>query len=116
MKSEIEQLGKDIAALTMRIHAATYELPVMLREFDGQKGWGSALATRTFSRAAHVDAGSVLDAGRKTRTVPTPIRRAPTTRDRCCRFPGCTARRCWDGTPFDLGNVIDAVRVPVHAS
>ena len=140
--------------------------------------------------------GSVLDVGRKTRTVPTPIRRALTTRDRCCRFPGCTARRCdahhiehwadggstsldnlmllcrrhhtllheggisvernalggltfarpdgrvievvprapadrrrelprvasaqalrcWDGTPFDLGNVIDAVRLLVHAS
>ena len=140
--------------------------------------------------------GSVLDVGRKTRTVPTAIRRALTARDRYCRFPGCTARRCdahhiehwadggptsldnlmllcrrhhtllheggmsverdalrglmfmrpegrvievvprppidrrrelpqtssaqalrcWDGTPFDLGNVIDAVRVPVHAS
>lgn len=25
----------------MRIHAATYELLVMLRQFDGQKGWGN---------------------------------------------------------------------------
>jgi len=140
--------------------------------------------------------GSMLDVGRKTRTVPTPIRRALAARDHCCRFPGCTARRCdahhiehwadggatsldnlmllcrrhhtllheggisveqdalgaltfmrpngrvievaptppigrgrelpkvagaqalrcWDGTPFDLGNVIDAVRVPGHVS
>ena len=38
--------------------------------------------------------GSVLDVGRKSRTVPTAIRRALTARDRCCRFPGCSARRC----------------------
>lgn len=38
--------------------------------------------------------GSVLDVGRKTRTIPTPIRRALTARDARCRFPGCTARRC----------------------
>jgi len=38
--------------------------------------------------------GSVLDVGRRTRTVPTPIRRALIARDRRCRFPGCTARRC----------------------
>ena len=36
----VEQLGEDIAALTMRIHAATYELLVMLRQFDAQQGWG----------------------------------------------------------------------------
>jgi hypothetical protein len=38
--------------------------------------------------------GSVLDVGRRTRTVPTPVRRALTARDSRCRFPGCTARRC----------------------
>jgi hypothetical protein len=32
------------------------------------------------------------------------------------RVASAQALRCWDGTPFDLGNVIDAVRVPVHAS
>ncbi|HEV8395713.1 MAG TPA: DUF222 domain-containing protein [Vicinamibacterales bacterium] len=37
----IEQLGEDIAALAMRIHAATYQLLVMLREFDSQKGWNN---------------------------------------------------------------------------
>jgi hypothetical protein len=58
--------------------------------------------------------GSVLDVGRKTRTVPTPIRRALAARDRCCRFPGCTARRCdahhiehWaDGGPTSLDNLM----------
>jgi hypothetical protein len=37
---------------------------------------------------------TVLDIGRKTRTVPPSIRRALEARDRSCRFPGCTARRC----------------------
>ena len=37
---------------------------------------------------------SVLDVGRKTRTIPTPIRRALQARDQRCRFPGCSARRC----------------------
>ena len=38
-------------------------------------------------------AGEVLDVGRKTRAVPTAIRRALWSRDRGCRFPMCTARR-----------------------
>ena len=38
--------------------------------------------------------GSALDVGRKTRTIPTAIRRALDARDGRCRFPGCTARRC----------------------
>ena len=43
----------------------------------------------------HHDAtGTVLDVGRKTRTIPSAIRRALLARDSSCRFPGCTARRC----------------------
>ena len=38
--------------------------------------------------------GAVLDAGRKTRTIPPSIRRALAARDTGCRFPGCTSRRC----------------------
>ena len=38
--------------------------------------------------------GTVLDVGRRTRTVPPALRRALTARDRRCRFPGCSARRC----------------------
>jgi hypothetical protein len=56
----------------------------------------------------------VLDVGRKTRTVPAAIRRALTARDRRCRFPACTARRCdahhvdhWtDGGPTSLDNLV----------
>jgi hypothetical protein len=36
--------------------------------------------------------GSVLDVGRKSRTVPPAVRRALEARDRGCRFPGCGLR------------------------
>ena len=42
----------------------------------------------------HGSGGEVLDVGRKTRTIPPALRRALAARDRRCRFPGCTARRC----------------------
>jgi hypothetical protein len=37
----VEQLGEAIAELASRIHAATYELLVMLREFDASAGWNN---------------------------------------------------------------------------
>ena len=42
----------------------------------------------------HNPSGTVLDVGRKTRTIPPGIRRALLARDTRCRFPGCSARRC----------------------
>ena len=42
----------------------------------------------------HDEDGTVLDVGRKTRTVPPAIRRALTHRDRTCRFPGCGLKYC----------------------
>lgn len=42
----------------------------------------------------HDHEGAVLDVGRRTRTVSQAIRRALDARDRSCRFPGCTSRRC----------------------
>ncbi len=38
---QLEQLGERIAQLSAQISAATYELLVMLREFDEQGGWNS---------------------------------------------------------------------------
>jgi hypothetical protein len=38
------------------------------------------------------DQGSVLDVGRRARTVPPALRRALDARDRGCRFPGCGLR------------------------
>jgi hypothetical protein len=42
----------------------------------------------------HGSDGSVLDVGRKTRTIPPALRRALTHRDRSCRFPGCDLKFC----------------------
>jgi hypothetical protein len=58
--------------------------------------------------------GHVLDVGRKTRTIPTAIRRALSARDTRCQFPGCSAQRCdahhidhWmDGGPTSLDNLV----------
>jgi hypothetical protein len=41
---------------------------------------------------AHAPSGSILDVGRRTRTIPPAIRRALEARDRGCRFPGCGSR------------------------
>jgi len=62
--------------------------------------------------------GSVLDVGRKTRSIPPAIRRALTARDPRCQFPGCTARRCdahhlthWaHGGPTRLDNLVHLCR------
>ncbi len=45
-------------------------------------------------RVAHAPDGSVLDVGRRTRTIPPALRRALEVRDRGCRFPGCHSRFC----------------------
>ena len=58
--------------------------------------------------------GEILSVGRKTRTIPPPIRRALDFRDRGCRFPGCTSQHCdahhvhhWaDGGETKLSNLV----------
>jgi hypothetical protein len=42
----------------------------------------------------HDAEGKILDVGRRTRTIPTRIRRALTHRDQSCRFPGCGRKYC----------------------
>jgi hypothetical protein len=42
----------------------------------------------------HGSDGSLVDVGRKTRTVPPRLRRALDQRDAGCRFPGCGSRFC----------------------
>ena len=62
----------------------------------------------------HARDGTVLDVGRKTRTVPPVIRRALTAQGRRCRFPGCDAYHCdahhvrhWaDGGATRLDNLV----------
>ena len=43
---------------------------------------------------SHARDGTVLDVGRKTRTIPPAIQRALMARDRRCRFRGCDASHC----------------------
>ena len=58
--------------------------------------------------------GQILSVGRKTRTIPPPIRRALEFRDQGCRFPGCTSQHCdahhiehWaDGGETKLSNLV----------
>ena len=67
----------------------------------------------------HGSDGEVLDAGRRTRTVPTALRRALQDRDRNqCQFPGCESRHCdahhvvhWaDGGETRLSNLVSCCR------
>jgi hypothetical protein len=67
---------------------------------------GPALAAETARRLScdasliaiiENEPGEPLNVGRKTRTIPTPIRRALNSRDRGCRFPSCPFTRYVDG-------------------
>jgi len=70
-------------------------------------------------RVTHEARGSILDVGRRTRTVPPALRRALESRDRGCRFPGCGLRftdahhiKHWaDGGETSLANTILLCRV-----
>ena len=63
--------------------------------------------------------GQPLDVGRKTRAIPPALRRALTSRDRGCRFPGCGERRFVDahhvrhwahGGETSVGNLVQLCR------
>ena len=67
----------------------------------------------------HAPNDGVLDVGRRTRTVPTALRRALEGRDRNqCQFPGCSSRHCdahhvvhWaDGGETQLANLVSLCR------
>jgi len=65
-------------------------------------------------RVRHAPDGSILDVGRRTRTIPPALRRALEVRDQGCRFPGCGLRfteghhvRHWaEGGETSLGNTL----------
>lgn len=88
---------------------------------DGEGGCaledGSAVAPETARRLA-CDASVVRD-GRKSRTIPSSLRRALRARDRGCRFPGCENRRFVDahhvhhwahGGQTTIGNLVSLCR------
>jgi hypothetical protein len=66
----------------------------------------------------HARDGTVLDVGRRTRTIPPALRRALEHRDAGCRFPGCGLKLCdahhvehWaDGGETKLDNLIQLCR------
>ena len=67
---------------------------------------GTPVSAETFRRlacdgglvvAAVDEQGAVLDIGRRTRAIPTAIRRALWIRDQGCRFPGCANHRFLHG-------------------
>jgi hypothetical protein len=88
------------------LHVDGTALQTRAAEAGGQavlEGSGVRVSAETFQRLACDAAvvaitegpdGAVLDVGRKTRTIPSAIRRALSARDQQCRFPGCTSRRC----------------------
>jgi hypothetical protein len=63
----------------------------------------------------HAPDGTVLDVGRKRRTIPPAIRRALTARDRHCQFPGCTARHCDAHHSHDFTALNRLLPHPVYA-
>lgn len=78
-----------------------YQVVVHLAEGGAHLDDGAAVTAVTAQRLAcdagrvdvtHATDGSVLDVGRRTRTVPASLRRALEVRDGGCRFPGCRSR------------------------
>ena len=93
-----------------------------------EQGGGLHVGARAARRVAcdaglvvlrHGSEGEVLDVGRRTRTIPTALRRALASRDRHqCQFPGCESRHCeahhvvhWaDGGKTQLSNLASLCR------
>jgi hypothetical protein len=78
-----------------------YQVVVHLAEGGAHLDDGAAVTAVTGQRLAcdagrvdvtHATDGSVLDVGRRTRTVPASLRRALEVRDGGCRFPACRSR------------------------
>ena len=124
VSAETRRTGADVSAETRRTGAdVPAETPRMTGHAALEDADGLRVSTETARRMAcdagtvvMVEAadGSVLDVGRKTRTIPPALRRALQARDHGCRFPGCNARRTdahhvrhWaDGGPTRLDNLV----------
>ncbi len=71
-RAKTNDLGETIAALVARLHAATYELLVLLREFDARSGWNNG-----FLSCAHwlhwrtgIDLGAAREKVRVAKALP----------------------------------------------
>lgn len=81
-------------------------LHVSAADLQGVTELGDGISAETCRRALcdsgvvpmlEDEGGRTIDVGRKTRTIPSALRRALLARDGGCRFPGCTNRRFVDG-------------------
>jgi len=85
------------------VHVDAKPLPAGAESSPSLPDDGSRVSAETSRRIArdavvvvmrHAADGSVLDVGRRTRTISTPLRRALAHRDSGCQFPGCGLRLC----------------------
>jgi 5-methylcytosine-specific restriction endonuclease McrA len=112
----------DLLQVVLHVDADTLADPAQAGQccFDGGADVSPQTARRLSCDASvvtirHAKDGSVLDVGRKRRTIPPAIRRALRGRDTRCRFPGCDHTRYlhahhiehWaDGGETSLDNVV----------
>ena len=124
-----------ISAATFEVSEAAFERVAPETDLDAglaviEQAGGLHLGREAARRVAcdagivvlrHGADGQVLDVGRRTRTVPSAMRRALLSRDRGqCQFPGCESRHCdahhvehWaDGGETRLQNLVLACRYP----
>ena len=122
-----------ISAATFEVSEAAFERVAPETDLDAglaviEQAGGLHLGKEAARRVAcdagivvlhHGAGGEVLDVGRRTRTVPSAMRRALLSRDRGqCQFPGCESRHCdahhvehWaDGGETRLQNLVLACR------
>ncbi|HEX5107169.1 MAG TPA: DUF222 domain-containing protein [Vicinamibacterales bacterium] len=67
----MQQLGAQIAELAARLHAATYELLVLLREFDAANGWNNGFRScaQWLSWRTGIDLGAAREKVRVARAL-----------------------------------------------
>ena len=70
--TSVEQLGEAIADIAAGIHAATYQLLVLLQQFDAQNGWngGFLSCAHWFSWRTGIDMGAAREKVRVARALP----------------------------------------------
>jgi hypothetical protein len=73
------------------------------RRHAASRGNARRLACDAGCRASSDRSGTVLDIGRRSRTIPSAIRRALWVRDRGCRWPGCHNTRTSTVTTSSTG-------------
>lgn len=87
--------GRTEASVQLVVHAVAGEADVVATENGSHVPAGTSQRLACDAETVRVDRGedgSVLDVGRRMRTVNARLRKALEVRDRHCRFPGCESR------------------------